>query len=88
MVDDCCYPIRIGVTRVPAPALVVLYTETDSDDDQNLRKRIMPLRSLGSLGREACTRKLKPYWTWCALAISTRCKSTRGPRRAWVTTSG
>ena len=41
-------PIRIGVDATRF-ALVVLYTETDADEDQSLRKRIMPLRSLASL---------------------------------------
>ena len=49
-------PVRIGVQKKP-PAIILLYTRGGSN--HQLRKRVMPLRSLGeSLGAEGAVRKL------------------------------
>ena len=49
-------PVRIGATTRPSPALVLIYTR--GLKSQDLRKRIMPLRQLGTLGVEAAARKM------------------------------
>ena len=48
-------PVRIG-TRTSPPALILIYTR--GKRSQDLRKRMMPLRSLGELGPEAAARKM------------------------------
>ena len=61
MGDPEVVPLKIGLQEAPFRAIVLLYTlktESSGGEHAPLRKRVMPIRSLGWLGISACARKL------------------------------
>ena len=48
-------PVKIGIEETPLRALILFYTTANGT---KLRKRVMPLRSLGWLGKENCAKQL------------------------------